>query len=134
MSRTLTDHASIRRWAEEHGATPACVIGTGGGSDAGMIRFDFEGYTGEETLARISWADWFRKFDESNLALVVDDRGTGPNVNGSMYADDDRDHQAGIEGNGRRQPGASADDEDEFDEDDDMEGDEEHDDDDEPNR
>jgi hypothetical protein len=80
MPRTLTDHDSIRQWAAAHGAIPACVIGDGVGSDAGMVRFDFEGYAGGEMLARISWDDWFRKFDEGRLALVVDDRGTAPGV------------------------------------------------------
>ena len=131
MSRTLTDHESIKRWAEEHGATPACVIGAGGGSDAG-IRFDFEGYTGEETLARISWADWFRKFDESNLALVVDDRGAASDVDKLFYGDDDRDHQARGREDVYHQPDAT--DEEEFDEDDDMDGEGEYDDDEEPNR
>jgi hypothetical protein len=81
MSRTLTNHDEIRAWAEGHGARPACVMGTGGKDDVGMIRLDFEGYSGEGSLEEISWDDWFEKFDESRLALVVDDRGTAPNFN-----------------------------------------------------
>ena len=60
---------------------PACVIGTGGGTDAGIIRLDFEGYSGQDSLSRISWEEWFRTFDERELALIVDDRGTAPNFN-----------------------------------------------------
>jgi ferritin-like metal-binding protein YciE len=70
-ARPLTDHDAIRQWAEERGAQPACVRGTGGRGDTGMIRLDFPGYTGEESLEHIAWDDWFQKFDENNLALLV---------------------------------------------------------------
>ena len=45
-SKVTFDHDEIRRWAEERNAKPACVKGTGGGSDIGMIRLDFPGYSG----------------------------------------------------------------------------------------
>jgi ferritin-like metal-binding protein YciE len=67
----MTDHEEIRRWAEQRGASPACVRGTGGRADTGMIRLDFPGYSGQESLQPISWDDWFEKFDEKNLALLV---------------------------------------------------------------
>jgi hypothetical protein len=67
----LTDHDEIRRWAEARKAKPACVRRTGGKGDVGMIRLDFPGYSGEESLEPISWEDWFKKFDESDLALLV---------------------------------------------------------------
>ena len=41
---------------------------TGGKGDIGMIRLDFPGYTGADSLEHISWDDWFDKFDESGLA------------------------------------------------------------------
>jgi ferritin-like metal-binding protein YciE len=69
----LTDHDEIRSWAEERGAEPACVRGTGGKGDIGMIRLDFPGYSGEESLEHISWDGWFEKFDERRLALLVQD-------------------------------------------------------------
>jgi hypothetical protein len=53
------------------------VKGTGKGDDTGMIRLDFPGYSGEESLQEISWDDWFEKFDESGLALLVQDRTAG---------------------------------------------------------
>ena len=73
-SRALTDHDEIRQWAEERGAHPACVRGTGGGDDVRMIRLDFPGYSGEQSLEGIDWDQWFDKFDESGLALLVQDR------------------------------------------------------------
>jgi len=74
-SKQLTDHDEIRRWAEARGGKPACVKGTGGGDDVGMIRIDFPGYSGEGSLEPISWDEWFDKFEESDLALVVENQG-----------------------------------------------------------
>jgi len=70
-SHPLTDHDEIRRWAEERDAKPSCVKGTGGKNDTGMIRLDFPGYSGEQSLQQISWDEWFEKFDENDLALIV---------------------------------------------------------------
>jgi hypothetical protein len=64
-----TDHDEIREWAEARGAKPACVRGTGRKGDMGMIRLDFPGYSGGESLQQISWEDWFEKFDQK-LALI----------------------------------------------------------------
>ena len=74
QAKVTTDHEEIRRWAEERGAVPARVRGTGGKGDVGMLRLDFPGYSGEESLEPISWDDWFRKFDESGLALLHQDQ------------------------------------------------------------
>src|SRR5579884_4511542 len=89
MARTvqqevLTDHDEIREWAEQRNASPACVRGTGGRGDTGMLRLDFPGYSGETSLEHIDWDEWFQKFDEKNLALLVEDttaRGQRSNFN-----------------------------------------------------
>lgn len=73
-SKTTTDHEEIRRWAEARGAKPACVKGTGGSHDPGMIRLDFPGFSGSDSLQHISWDEWFDAFDENGLALVYQDR------------------------------------------------------------
>jgi len=73
-SHTLTDHEAIRRWAESRKARPACVKGTGGRDDTGMIRLDFPGYSGEDSLQEISWDEWFSQFDANKLALIVQDQ------------------------------------------------------------
>lgn len=72
-SRVLTDHDEIRRWAEERDAQPACVRGTGSEEDVGMVRLDFPGYSGETSLEPIEWDEWLQKFDENNLALLVEE-------------------------------------------------------------
>src|SRR5688572_9906865 len=76
-SQTTTDHEQIRQWAEARGAKPACVRGTGGGGDTGMIRLDFPGYSGAESLQPIEWDEWFRQFDENNLALLYQETTAG---------------------------------------------------------
>ena len=73
-SHTTTNHHEIRKWAEARKAKPARVKGTGRGDDPGMIRLDFPGYSGEDSLEEISWDQWFSAFDDNNLALVYQDR------------------------------------------------------------
>jgi hypothetical protein len=70
-SHTLVDHDEIQKWAESRKAKPACVKGTGGGDDVGMIRLDFPGFSGGDSLQPITWEEWFRQFDENGLALIV---------------------------------------------------------------
>jgi hypothetical protein len=65
-----TDHDEIRRWAEERGAKPACVRNTGDRIDVGILRLDFPGFDGEQSLEPIEWDLWFDKFDEQGLALL----------------------------------------------------------------
>lgn len=69
-SNTTTDHELIRQWAESRGAKPAAVKDTGGGDDPGILRLDFPGFSGEDSLEEISWDEFFEKFDRSRLALL----------------------------------------------------------------
>jgi hypothetical protein len=83
-AQPIIDHDQIRRWAEERDARPACVKGTGGRNDTGMIRLDFPGYSGKRSLQPISWNEWFRQFDANHLALLVQEttaRGETSNFN-----------------------------------------------------
>ena len=73
-SQALTDHDAIRKWAESRGARPACVKGTGEDDDVGMIRLDFPGYSGGDSLQEITWEQWFEQFDGNGLALLVQER------------------------------------------------------------
>jgi len=76
-SHVLTDHDEIREWAEERGATPSCVKGTGKRGGLGMLRLDFPGFTGEESLQPVDWDEWLEEFDKDNLALLVQDTTAG---------------------------------------------------------
>jgi hypothetical protein len=64
------DHDEIRRWVESHGGHPATVKRTRSKGDVGLIRIDFPGFSGEDSLQPISWDEWFAKFDEQELAFI----------------------------------------------------------------
>jgi hypothetical protein len=106
LSKTTTNHEEIRKWAEERGAKPTCVRGTGGKGDVGMIRLDFPGYTGEGKLEPISWEEFFEKFDANNLALVYQEHtasGEKSNFNKivSRESAEDKGHRSAQESHAR---------------------------------
>jgi hypothetical protein len=75
LSKTTTDHDEIRQWAESRAAHPARVKSTGRkGSDTGIIRLDFPGFSGQDSLEEISWDEFFESFDENGLALVYQEK------------------------------------------------------------
>jgi hypothetical protein len=76
-AKITTDHDEIRRWVEERGGRPARVKGTGKRGDSGVLRIDFPGYSGEDTLEAVSWDEFFRTFDESDLAFLYQDETAG---------------------------------------------------------
>ncbi len=70
-AKTTTDHDEIRRWVEKNGGYPARVKATGRGKgDPGILRIDYPGFSGQETLARMDWDEWFEAFDENRLAFL----------------------------------------------------------------
>lgn len=73
-SKTTTDHATIRQWVEERGGSPARVKGTGNGGDPGLLRIDFPGYSGEESLEEISWDEFLRAFEDKELAFLYQEK------------------------------------------------------------
>ena len=71
-ARKITDHAEIRKWAEQRGAVPTVVKGTErGGEGAGILRFDFG--KPEERLKKVDWDTFFETFEEKCLALLAQD-------------------------------------------------------------
>ncbi|MGZ3458226.1 MAG: hypothetical protein ACXU86_06915 [Archangium sp.] len=75
------DHDEIRNWAEARCGRPSMVTGTGEGGHPGILRIDFPGYSGRGTLEPISWDEFFEKFEESNLALVLSEHAHGHRSN-----------------------------------------------------
>jgi hypothetical protein len=73
-TRVTTDHAEIRRWAEQHGAVPSRVKGTGGPGDPGLLRFDLPSDGPDPNLEPIGWDEWFRGFDANHLAFLYEER------------------------------------------------------------
>ena len=73
MAKATTDHDEIRSWVEERGGHAARVKATGGGDDPGILRIDFPGFSGEDTLEEISWDEFFEWFDRNKLAMLLSD-------------------------------------------------------------
>ncbi|MBV9531255.1 MAG: hypothetical protein JO283_09335 [Bradyrhizobium sp.] len=71
-SHTTTDHDIIRRWADDRQGRPATVKATEEEGHAGILRIDFG--PKDEGLDPIGWDEFFRKFDESELAFLYQDR------------------------------------------------------------
>jgi hypothetical protein len=69
-AKKTINHDEIRAWAEERGGKPASVASTGDADDPGILRIDFPGYTGGDTLQHISWDEWFEAFDANGLAML----------------------------------------------------------------
>jgi len=69
-TKQTTDHQEIKRWVESRGGFPATVKSTREGDEPGILRIDFPGYSGEDSLERIDWDSFFGKFEESNLAML----------------------------------------------------------------
>ena len=76
-SKTTTDHDEIRKWAEARQGKPATVKRTEKDGEAGVLRIDFPGYSGANSLEDISWDEFFQKFDEKHLAFLYQDTTSG---------------------------------------------------------
>ena len=68
-AKKTTDHEEIRRWVEEREGRPARVRDSGKG---GILRIDFG--EPDESLEEIGWDDFFKIFDENNLAFLHQDK------------------------------------------------------------
>jgi hypothetical protein len=69
-SKVTTNHDEIREWVEERDGQPSRVKGTGDDDSPGVLRIDYPGFSGEETLEPITWEEFFEAFDENNLAFL----------------------------------------------------------------
>jgi hypothetical protein len=73
-----TNHDDIRRWVEERGGKPAIVADTeDNGREGGILRINFEEPGGEDDkgLREIGWDEFFKIFEDNDLALLVQDEG-----------------------------------------------------------
>jgi hypothetical protein len=71
-TKRTTDHETIRRWAEERGATPAAIRGTGAGNEASGLRLDFPD-SRVPWLEKITWDEFFRRFEDKSLEFFYQD-------------------------------------------------------------
>lgn len=82
-SRT-TDHQTIRQWAEERGGRPMAVRSTlEDSTEDAIIRIGFPGarQSDDSRLEEISWDEWFRLFDQNDLALLYQESADGERSN-----------------------------------------------------
>ena len=78
-AKTTTNHDEIRRWVEKRGGHPAVVSSTENsrGRDGGLLRIDYDEPRGndDDRLHRITWNEFFRIFDENDIAFLHDPEG-----------------------------------------------------------
>ena len=73
-AKTTINHNTIKKWVEARGGTPSRVKGTGADeTDPGILRIDFPGYSGEDTLEAIEWQEFFEAFEDNELAFLYQD-------------------------------------------------------------
>jgi hypothetical protein len=74
-SQTTTDLKEIKKWAEERDGKPTIVKGTEDAkNDGGVLRINFPGYSGEDSLEEISWDEWYKIFKERDLEFLYQDK------------------------------------------------------------
>jgi len=97
-SRAITDHEKMKEWAASRNGKPARVRNTGGiardGRSGGILRIDFG--EPEATLEPITWEEFFKIFDENDLAFLCQEKTAGGKVS-RFFKFIDRD-SAEIEG------------------------------------
>ena len=71
MAETTTNHKTIQDWVSERGGHPARVKGTEQ-DGCGILRIDYPGFSGEETLEAIEWDEFFQCFDDNELAFLYE--------------------------------------------------------------
>ena len=72
-AKVTTEHDEIKQWVEERDGRPARVKGTDKGDGGGLLRIDYAGFSGEDTLETITWDEFFSAFEENNLAFLYQD-------------------------------------------------------------
>ncbi|MEO6546840.1 MAG: hypothetical protein ABIN94_02535 [Ferruginibacter sp.] len=74
-ARRVKDLKEIKRWTEDRGGKPAKVKGVGGGKEGeGMLRIDFPGFSGEDSLEEITWEEWYKIFEKRDLTFLYQEK------------------------------------------------------------
>lgn len=69
-----TDHQAIMDWVQARGGKPAHVKRTGESNDPGILRIDFPGYGGGNSLEELDWDSWFDAFEANGLAFLYQEK------------------------------------------------------------
>lgn len=75
--KTTTNHGEIRKWVEKRGGHPAVVSATENKGGGGLLRIDYDepGGNDDNRLHRVTWDEFFRIFDDNDIALLYDPEG-----------------------------------------------------------
>ncbi|WP_173934190.1 hypothetical protein [Chelativorans sp. Marseille-P2723] len=86
-TRMLTDHQEIREWVEARAGQPALsepALGTGHAQPILRLAFGQQAYQDQDEgwdaigqVEILEWDEWFRIFEERQLALVVEEEVPG---------------------------------------------------------
>ena len=72
--KVTTDHKIIRQWAEQRGGEPASILDRETPHEnAGVLRIRFADSAEEDRVKRISWSDFFTRFEQSHLAFLYEE-------------------------------------------------------------
>lgn len=78
MSACTIDRDIIRRWVEKRGGRPAAIRARSREDyEAAAPRIDFPEYRSTGVVRRISWEEFFRKFERKRLAFVYQEQTPG---------------------------------------------------------
>ena len=91
-SKATTDIREIQQWAETRNGKPARVKSTGTDDEGGgVLRINIPGAPEESILEDLTWDEWFRIFEDCQLAFVYEDQ-SAAGQDSSSYKMMKRDH------------------------------------------
>ncbi len=104
-SKVTTDHEEIRRWALARNGKPAAPLHLKSEDNGnGPIGIYFPDDRSKNSLAEISWEDWFKKFDAAKLAFLYQELTPGgekSNFNQCVRRKDVDEVESAVGGKGR---------------------------------
>lgn len=71
-SQKTTNHEAIKAWVEAREGRPS-IVRASKSEDSGILRIDFPGYSGDNSLEPISWDKFFQIFDKEGLQFLYQD-------------------------------------------------------------
>jgi hypothetical protein len=70
-TKITTNHDAIKSWTEERGGKPA--VNSEKSVDSKVLEIDFD-KKGSKSLKQVSWNEFFKDFDEENMAFLYQDK------------------------------------------------------------
>lgn len=76
-SKITTDHNKIKSWVNAREGKPAAVKTTSTENETGILRINFPGFSESNNLQEISWDEFFKTFENENLAFLYQEELSG---------------------------------------------------------